>query len=490
VAVISGVLRRNQDLLRNAGSMAATTGVTSLFGFAFWVYAARFFSSEAVGYGSAAISTMILLGFLGMFGLDTTLMGELPRSGNRGGLTMASCIAAFFISFALGVGFSLVSLAFGSHFIQINGTVARIFIFSLGVALTGATSVFDSASIGVLRGGLQLSRNVAISVAKMVVLPAVAVVLHDMFGVGIILAWVIGTIISLVPVIVMIKRGGSRVLHRPDWASLWRLRKLAQAHNWLNLAISAPVKLVPVLVAVVVPPSSNGAFYIANMIFSFLLMVPQSLSTVLYAVASAAPEKIAEKLRFVLRMSLVIGIPSGLAIGLLSHVILSIFSAKYAVLAAGPLWILIASYIPGLPNVTYIAVARVQGRFKEASILLAVFAILRMAAVVVGGKADGLYGLSFGMLGVSVVQAMIMTPSVLRTAFNGTPTVGAADVVTTSERTSERVPRQAGLEGATYREQQLAGIDVLVEIATRVTPNPVSAETGPLSLGILARHRQ
>ena len=46
--------RRHSDLLANAGSLAATTGVTSLLGFGYWTVAARTFTQQAIGYGSAA----------------------------------------------------------------------------------------------------------------------------------------------------------------------------------------------------------------------------------------------------------------------------------------------------------------------------------------------------------------------------------------------------------------------------------------------------
>ena len=82
-ATVRGIWRRNQDLLRNAGSLAATTGLTSVFGFVFWIIAARKFSPQAVGYGSAAISAMMLLGTVGMFGLGTVLIGELPKRRDR-----------------------------------------------------------------------------------------------------------------------------------------------------------------------------------------------------------------------------------------------------------------------------------------------------------------------------------------------------------------------------------------------------------------------
>lgn len=476
LASASSALKGNQDLLRNASSLAATTGVTSFLGFAYWIYAARVFSTEAVGYGSAAISTMMLLGTLGMFGLDTTLMGELPRGGNRGGLIMASCIASFIGSFALGLGFALVSLAFGTHFIEVNGTVGRIIVFSFGVAITGATSVFDAATIGLMRGGLQLSRNVAVSVAKMAALPAAALVLHDVFGIGIMLAWVIGTVISLLPVAVTIKRSGGRILHKPDWTNLWRLRKVALAHNWLNLAITVPLKLLPVLVAVVVSPSSNGAYYIATMISNFLFMVPQSLSTVLYAVAAAAPEKIAEKLRFVLRMSLVLGIPAGLAIGLCARFILSAFGSSYATLATGPLWLLIVGYLPGLPNAMYIAVARVKGQFNQAAIFLLVFAAFRMGAVVVGGKIGGLYGLSYAVLAVAVVQALLTTPLVLRTALGSVTVRPAANSASASEAQVQSIELAEDMQ-----LQQEVGLDAVVSLATSVVP--FRPESDPDALG-------
>ena len=474
LASVSSVLRRNQDVLRNASSLAATTGVTSFLGFAYWVYAARVFSPEAVGYGSAAVSTLILLGTIGMFGLDTMLIGELPRGGNRSGLIMACCIAAFVVSLVLGLGFVLVSLAFGTRFVEVNGTIGRVTVFCFGVAITGAAAVFDSATIGLMRGGIQLSRNVAMSIAKMAALPAVALVLHDVFGVGIVLAWVIGTVLSLLPVAIIIKRGGGRIFCRPDWETFWRLRKVAWAHNGLNLAITIPTKLIPVLVAIVVSPSSNGAYYVANMMYAFLMMVPTSLSTVLFAVASATPEKIAEKLRFVLRMSLLIGIPGGLAMGLSSHLTLSVFGASYAKLAVVPLWILIVGYLPGLPNAVYIAVSRVQGKFNQASIFLTVFAGLRMAALIVGGKIDGLYGLSIGMLAVQVVQAVITTPAVLRVAFGSVTLRSAADSVDVSQARS-----RAAQLAEEKRLQQEAGIAALISLATRVAPPESRPAPGP-----------
>jgi O-antigen/teichoic acid export membrane protein len=466
LAVVRGILARNQDLLRNAGSLIGTTGVTSGFGFGYWIYAARFFLPQAVGYGTAAVSVMMLLSTIGISGFGTMLIGELPRRKSPGGLMMAGILASLILSLVLGFGFALVSLAFGNRFVEISGTFSRMVIFSLGVAITSATFVFDDATIGLMRGGLQLSRNVAFSIAKIVALPVCALFLHDLFGVGIMLSWVLGTFVSLLPVIIMIKRGGASILPRPDWNSLWQLRNVILAHNWLNVAINTPQRLIPVLVVLVVAPSSNAAFYIASMLASFLTMVPTALSTVLFAIASATPELISEKLRFVLRTSLLIGALGGLILGLCSHVVLAIFGSSYVHLATWPLLILIVAYIPELPNTVYIAVCRATGRVKQAAIFLTAAAAVQMAAILIGGKLDGLYGLSFGILAVAILQALVTAPTVLRAAY-GSARVQSATAEATGS--SPRVHLQAADDALRLRQE--AGLAALLSMATTVNPD-------------------
>jgi O-antigen/teichoic acid export membrane protein len=466
---LRAILGRNQDLLRNAGSLVATTGVTSVLGSAYWLYAARMFAQQAVGYGTAAISVMTLLGTIGMFGLGTMLIGELPQRQAKGGLMTAALIASFAGSLILGSGFSLISLAFGHTFLEIGGTLARMLVFSLGVAATAVTFVFDESTIGLMRGGLQLSRNMTFSIAKMAALPVCAIVVHDLFGLGIMLSWVLGAVVSVIPVAVTLKRGGASLLHKPDWRSLRQLGRLTLAHNWLNLAITTPAKLIPVIVVAVVSPSANAAFYVAFMLASFLYIVPQSLSTVLFAIASATPELIGEKLRFVLRMSLAIGVPVCLVLAISAHLALSVFGAGYAAQATFPLWLLILGYVPGIPNAVYIAVCRATGRVAQAAVFLAVFAAIQLAAIAIGGKLGGLHGLSYAMLGVAVVEALITTPPVLRAAYGRATTWSAEPSGATAARRAVAAARHRDpVRDEEIRLRQEAGLAALIAIATAV----------------------
>jgi O-antigen/teichoic acid export membrane protein len=408
--------QRHRDLLGNAGSLMATTGLSSALGLAYWAFAARLFSQRAVGYGSAAVSAMWLLSTIGMFGLGTVLIGELPRRRRAVGLVSAALITAGIGSLLLGIGFAVVAPYVSRRFGEISGTLAQAALFAVGVALTAVTLVFDQATIGLLRGGLQLSRNLVFAVAKLLALPAVAFVLHDTFGTGIMLSWVVGTAVSLLPVVTWLRFSGGPVLPRPDWGVLRRLGKTTLAHNWLNLAITVPQPLIPVLVTVVVSPSANAAFYAAWMLVAFLYIVPAHLATVLFAVAAAAPKEVARKLRFSLRMSLFIGLPGMAALALASRTALSIFGAGYARTATFPLLLLIIGYLPNIPKTHFIAVCRAAGKIPRAAAVLSTAAAMEVTAAAVGGAFGGLKGLSLALLGVYLLEGLVTAPTVFRAA--------------------------------------------------------------------------
>jgi O-antigen/teichoic acid export membrane protein len=409
-------MRQHGDVLKNASSLLATTGVTSAMGFAYWTVAARLMSQRAVGYGSATISAITLLGTIGMFGLGTVLIGELPRRTRRGGLVSAALITSGLGSLVLGLGFAAIAPSLSPRFTQITGSPLRALLFAGSVTLMAVGLVFDQATIGILHGGVQLFRNFVFSLVKLLILPVTAIILHDQFGAGITISYAGGMALSLATAAIQLKRSGAAVLSRPDWGVLRALGKTAFAHNWLNLAIAVPYSLIPVLVTVVVSPSANAAFYVAWMLSGFVYIIPQHLSTVLFAVAAAEPQVIARKLRFTLKVSLLVGVPASIVLGLGAHLALGLFGADYARIATFPLVMLAFGYLPSIPKVHYIAVCRAIGKVNRAALVLTTFAAIEVAAATVGGLMRGLIGLSWALLIVAIVEGIATTPAVIRAA--------------------------------------------------------------------------
>jgi O-antigen/teichoic acid export membrane protein len=85
-------LKGHLDLFLNAGSLMATTAITSLFGFVYWWVAARTAPAEAVGQASAAVSAMTLIGTIGMFGMGTMLISDLPGLKGRKWDLISTCL--------------------------------------------------------------------------------------------------------------------------------------------------------------------------------------------------------------------------------------------------------------------------------------------------------------------------------------------------------------------------------------------------------------
>jgi O-antigen/teichoic acid export membrane protein len=234
--------------------------------------------------------------------------------------------------------------------------------------------------------------------------------------VGIALSWVAGTVVSLLVVVLQLWLTGKPALPRPDWGVLRGLGRLTMIHNWLNLAISVPWMLLPVLVTVTVSPSAAAAFYAAWTLSGFLRVVPTHLATVLFAVASGDPQVIARKLRLSLRISFLVGIPGVVGLIACAHLALSFFGASYASAATIPLWLLALGYLPTIPKVHYIAVCRATGHIQRAALVLTLTATLEVAAAVAGALAGGLDGLSLALLAALMVEGLVTTPRVVRAA--------------------------------------------------------------------------
>jgi len=408
--------RQNSEILGNAGALIATAAVSALLGFAFWTVAAHLFSQAAIGYAAATTSAMSFLGTIGMFGLGTLLIAELPKRAARANLVAAAMLASGLGSLLIGIVFVLVAPHLSASLRNSDGSLIGAVILVAGVILTAATFVFDQASIALLRGGLQLSRNFFLAAAKVLVLPAAAYFLHFQFGNAIALSWVAGTVISVVPVAIWLRQRGTSVFAEPDWSALRGMRGTLVAYNWLGLACATPTLLTPILVTVLVSPTANGAFYAAWMMVGMLFLIPTDLSTVLFAVASGSTQALARKLRFTLSVSLWAGLPAVAILGFWGHLALGIFGPGYVREAALPLSLLAIAYVPMVPRTHYIAVARATGRMSQAATVMTVAAMAEVAAVVLGAKWNGLVGLSVALLGVKCLTGAAVTPAVVRAA--------------------------------------------------------------------------
>lgn len=409
--------RANRAIIGGAGSLAGTTAVTSGLGFCYWWLAARLFPPAAVGLAAAAISAMTLLGTLGMLGLGTLLMGELPRRPAQARALIATALlAASLAGGVLGLLFAAAAPSLSPDLRPLGATAGRALLFALGVGLTAATLVLDQAILGLLRGRLQLARNLLFAAAKLGALLAAGLWLPDATGLVIYATWVAGIALSLAIMGRVDRACGDGGGWRPGWGLLRGLRRAALGHHGLNLALLAPGLLLPILVTLTLSAALNASFYIAWMLANLVYVGPAALATVLYAVGAADPSLLARKIRLTLRLAVAGGVLGAAALLAGANQLLGGFGGAYAEQAGASLRILGLGVFPLIVKDHYVAICRIHGRVARAALLITSLGALEIACAAWGARVGGLAGLCVGWVASMGVGAVIMARPVRRAA--------------------------------------------------------------------------
>jgi O-antigen/teichoic acid export membrane protein len=412
--------RSNLTIVTNAASLLGTAVITSGLGYLFWLLAARRFPVEAIGLAGGLVSAMMLLANVGVLGLGTLLVSEIPRQREHPGpLISAATLVAAFASAVLGLIFAFVAGSLFGEFAVLVSDLAASLLFAAGVAVMAATMILDQACVALLRSDLQLARNTSFGLLKLGLLAALAWLAMAMTAMGIYGTWAFGGIVSiLVPATIVLvgARGDlTGVSIAPRLRMLHGLRRAAGGHHALNLALLAPGLCLPIIVTALLSPTTNAYFYSAAMMAALVWAGPAALASMVHAVGVRSPSELGHRTVFSLRLSAVGGALATVVVLVAAELLLALFGEAYASEAGTTLRLLTVSVFPIIVKYHYVAIARVTGRVARAAAILSVGAVAEVAGGAVGGAFGGLTGLSIGWLAVMVVEAVVVAPVVLRT---------------------------------------------------------------------------
>ncbi|HET9074341.1 MAG TPA: lipopolysaccharide biosynthesis protein [Solirubrobacteraceae bacterium] len=414
------VVRR--PVFLNAAMLWGSTIITSVLGFGFWIAAARLFPIGSVGFASAAVSAMMLLAQFGLLGMGTLMIAELAGGDVFPvGLVSAATLLAGVFSFGLGYAFVALQGVLNTKLGPLGHGVVGPLLFAAGTGISAVTLVIDQASIGLNRGGLQLGRNAVFSLVKLVLLPVAALAATGPMALAIYLTWTVGNVVSLLTYWLHARRSGLEPMLVPAFRSLYRVRAAAFGHHWLNLAFQAPRLILPVIVAAALSPAATAAFYEANLIVSFVGIIPSHLSTALFALPHGDDGRLAVELRAALRVGFGVAAASAVGFALLAHPILLVFGHHYLI-AATSMALLGLSTVPYTVKTLYAAVERVRGRLSRCATVSTAGGVVEALCCIAGVKLGGLAGVSLGLDIALTAEAIVLWPIVARAA--GVPILG------------------------------------------------------------------
>lgn len=253
--------RPHTPVLGTAVALMSATAFSALFGFLFWVVAARWFPADQVGRASAAVSSMSLLAGLAQLNLISLYARFLPTAGHRSRrLILAGYAASAVASLLLATGFLTLGGAAG---LIGDRPVSRL-IFTVAVVASAIFFIQDGVLAALHRPAWVPVKNVFAAAGKLALLPVLAEVT---LGDGLLLAWMAPMLLSMLAVNWWIltrlapTRAGTGTPAAPTPARR-ELLSFASAEYLNGLLTNAVAFLPPVLVNAVLGPAASAYFYL------------------------------------------------------------------------------------------------------------------------------------------------------------------------------------------------------------------------------------
>ncbi|ORT58648.1 hypothetical protein [Streptomyces sp. CB03238] len=406
-------------MFRNAYALMLSTGVSAALGLGFWLVAARYYTEEAVGQGSAAIAAMRLLSSITATTMIGAVVRYVPRAGRATGplVWRAYAISSLVVCLA-STAFLLTLDLWGPSYAPLRGLGAGVF-FTVACVAWALLTLQDGVLTGLRKAVWVPVGNAVFSAAKLLLLVAFATALPVL---GIFVSWAVAIALSVVPLgwLVfrrLIPRQAAADRHRepPTPREMGRFLAGDSVGALFSLAM---INLLPVMVAVRFDAAHNGWFYTAYTVGGTMEFMAINMASSLTAHASHSPDSLAEGVRGALRRMALLLVPVVLVLVVFAPQILAPFGPAYAEHGTLVLRLLAAAALPRVAVELYIGVLRVQGRTGVLAAVQGAMCVLVLGSAAVLMSPAGIAGAGLAMLLSMVVMALVSAPG-LRGALLG-----------------------------------------------------------------------
>ncbi|MGW2561436.1 lipopolysaccharide biosynthesis protein [Streptomyces sp. NPDC001514] len=415
----SGGSGGGDSMFRNAYALMLSTGVSAALGLGFWLVAARYYTEEAVGQGSAAIAAMRLLASITATTMIGAVVRYVPRAGRATGPLVWRAYAASSAVVCVACAVFLVTLdLWGPSYAPLRGLTAGL-VFTAACVAWALLTLQDGVLTGLRKAVWVPVGNAVFSIGKLLLLAAFATAMPVL---GVFVSWAAAIALSVLPLGWLVFR---RLIPRQAAADRYRepprMRDIGRflAGDSVGALFSlAMINLLPVMVAVRFDAAHNGFFYIAYTVGGTMEFMAINMASSLTAHASHSPETLAGGVRGALRRMVILLVPVVLVLVVCAPQILAPFGPDYADHGATVLRLLAAAALPRVVVELYIGVLRVQGRTGVLAVLQGAMCtlVLGSAAVLLGPV--GISGAGLAMALSMTVMAVVCAPGI-RAALTG-----------------------------------------------------------------------
>ncbi|MGA7886789.1 MAG: hypothetical protein WCA44_13675 [Acidobacteriaceae bacterium] len=323
-------LIRTDQMLRNSLYLMLNMGVQAALGFAFWIIAARYFSTVSVGRATSLISASTLIAFLGQLGLNTALVKYLPVSNRRNGLITAgvtlcaACTAVIAIFYVILMPFVSKPISFVAHSLALAiGFVVLtagggINLITDSVFLAEGKSNFMAIIDGVVGGAAKIALVIILAGSG-------AYGAYGVFG-AVVGGYLTAALASLFVIF--------SVLHwRPTFSEFRQVLRPILNFSGMNYVGNIlgllPTLVVPLLIINIVGASAAAYYYVSFQLASLLYQAAYSVEDAFLAEGAHSGTVSKAILKRSVRILIALCVPSLIGVLLFGHLLLSAFGSSY-----------------------------------------------------------------------------------------------------------------------------------------------------------------
>lgn len=267
-------------LYKNSIYILVALVIGAIFGFIFWIIAAKVYPQDVVGVNTTLISVVTLIAILSFLGLDQSIVRFFPE-GNKLNIIITSLIVITFSTIVLGIIFIIGISIWSPKLGFLNDNILLFFISIIAFSLT---SPLGQAFIASRKSKYYLYQNILLGLRVIIVL------LPFWGNLGIFISFsmssLIATIISLYFVFNLKNEEYKLKNFKIDTTFLRDSFHFSAANYLIGILIILPGYILPIMVFNVLGSIQTATYYISYSFAFLLFMIPSAFSTSLFVEGS------------------------------------------------------------------------------------------------------------------------------------------------------------------------------------------------------------
>jgi O-antigen/teichoic acid export membrane protein len=401
------------SLFRNAYNLIIGTGITSLFGFIFWLLATKYYSSEAIGYGSALISAVAMLGIFGELGLGIALIRFLPentanneKSREMINTSISICIAfSFFIAIIFLSGLKIWS----ATLIAVFKDPLYWFLFILFTITCTIQPLILNIFLTKRMTRFIVLINLFTSILKITLIILLSFFINNVLGIY--LAYGFSLLITLTTALFLLVPQAQPQYFPRITMKIEILHEIwAYAiNNYIaRVFLQITPLVIPIILITILGPVDTAYFFIGWSIASLLQIIPSSIFNSLLAECSTSNSDVHNNVRKSLQLMLLLLIPALLIIITFSKSILLIFGHIYSQNSYLILCVMAFSVLPWGICYLYISIERLKRDTRRIIYISSASFLLSLGLGSLLTYKIGLLGMGLGyLIGQSIIAIIV-----------------------------------------------------------------------------------